>query len=248
VIVLASFDKAFSKIVFERREEGWSHVPYYTELDLLEIIKNGEPERIAGRVRDMFPVHSGHLSADPHRQAIYEFVACITLVTRFAVEGGVQTERAYTLSDEYIRRADNTKNVHGVYALYEKMLLDFVTKVKHAKRAKKPLSLPVVRATEYIDSHLHTKILLKDIAAAVGRNASYLCVLFKEETGVALSTYINREKIEEAKHLLRDTDMMISEISATLAFGSQSYFAKLFQEFTGETPKVFRAKKVVEHR
>jgi YesN/AraC family two-component response regulator len=108
--------------------------------------------------------------------------------------------------------------------------------------------LPVVRAIAYIDSHLHSKITLSEIAEAVRRNSAYLCVLFREETGTALSSYINKEKLEEAKQLLRDTDMTISEISATLAFGSQSYFARLFREYTGETPKVFRAKRVVEHR
>jgi YesN/AraC family two-component response regulator len=80
---------------------------------------------------------------------------------------------------------------------------------------------------------LHGKILLADIAGAVGRNSAYLCALFKEETGGALSKYINKEKIEAAKHLIRDTEMSVSEISATLGFGSQSYFAKIFQEITG---------------
>ncbi len=241
-------DSNLNKGVFERREEQWSHISYYTELGLLEYIKRGEPEKIEGRVRDMFPPHNGHLSSNPLRQAIYEFVACITLVTRFAVEGGVTTEQAYTLSDAYIKSADTTKDVESVRALCEKMLIDFAVKVKRAKAAQKPLSMPVIKAINYIDSHLHHQLLLKDIAAAAGRNASYLCVLFKKETSISLSDFINREKIEEARHLLRDTDMQVAQIAETLAFSSQSYFAKRFHEFTGETPKNWRQKRIVTHR
>jgi YesN/AraC family two-component response regulator len=245
-----SSESLYGRIAFIRREEEWTHVTYHSELDLLEIIKRGEVEKISNRnrIRDMFPAHNGHLSDNPHRQAIYEFVACITLVTRFAVEGGLTTEQAYTLSDAYIKYADKTRNVGGVHTLYVKMLRDFAARVKRARNMKKPLSMPVIRAMEYIDSHLHNKISLQDIGKAVNRNPAYLCVQFKEEAGISISSFINHEKIEEAKHLLRNTDMAISEISMTLAYGSQSYFAKLFHERTGETPKNYRRKQVIHHR
>ncbi len=242
-----SIHSTFTKGAYDRREEQWTHISYSTELILLELIKRGEPERIEGKVRDMFPPHDGHLSSDPFRQAVYEFVACITLVTRFAVEGGVPVELAYTLSDAYIKSADRMKDVRSVRMLFEKMLIDFAQMVKRAKTAQKPLSMPIVNAINYIDSHLHYKLALEDIAAAIGRNASYLCVLFKEETGLSITTYINREKIEEAKNLLRDTDMPVSEIAETLAFGSQSYFTKLFRVTTGETPKSWRQKRLIKH-
>ncbi len=49
------------------------------------------------------------------------------------------------------------------------------------------------------------------------RTASYLCVLFKRETGISLTGYINREKLEEAKRLLRDTDMPKEMMNLTAA-------------------------------
>ncbi len=245
--IMEHIDSAYSRLAYERREEQWEHISYYNELGFLQHIKRGEPEKIEGRVRAVFPAHNGHLSSDPLRQAIYEFVACITLVTRFAVEGGVTMEYAYTLSDAYIKSVDTAKDVLSVHRLCQKMLIDFATKVKRAKAAQKPLSMPVIQAINYIDSRLHYHLSLEDIANAVGRSASYLSVLFKEEMGVPLSRYINSEKIEEARHLLRDTDMTICEIAETLAFGSQSYFTKLFREFTGETPKSWRVKRIVKH-
>jgi YesN/AraC family two-component response regulator len=241
-------DQQLTASVFDKREEQWLHIPYNEELNLLEMVKRGEVEKISGLLGKSFPVHNGHLSDDPHRQAIYEFVACTTLVTRFAVEGGVAVEQAYTLSDAYIKSADKTKDARAVYALYEKMIIDFTTKTRRAKQAKKPFSLTVAKCMAYIDGHLHSRITLDDIGRSVGRNPAYLCVQFKEETGIPLSKYINMEKIDEAKLLLRDTNMSVSEISATLGYGSQSYFAKIFQAFAGDTPKRYRLRQAVEHK
>ena len=238
----------FSRTAFIRREEQWSHIPYQAELRLLEAVKRGEMDKVTARIGRVFPIHDGHLSVHPHRQAIYEFVACTTLVTRFAVEGGATSEQAYTLSDSYIQKVDETTDCEGVYALYADMLIDFTTMVKRARTARKPFSLPIVNAMKYIDSNLHYKITLEDIAAAANRNPAYLCVHFKKETGISLTQYINHEKIIEAKHLLRDTNMSIAEISATLAFGSQSYFSKIFGEIVGETPKAYRQKQVFVHK
>jgi YesN/AraC family two-component response regulator len=236
-------DAAYGKALFDKREEQWEHTLYNTELDILELVKRGDIEKISGRLNSVFPRHDGHLSDDPHRQAIYEFVACVTLVTRFAIEGDMQAEPAYTLSDAYIKLADRTRDVKGVHALYEKMLIDFAMWVKRAKTAesaKKKRSLPVTRCMEYIDSNTHNKISLETLGRAAGRNPAYLSVQFKEEIGVPLSTYINRQKVEEAKRLLRDKNMSISYIANVLAFSSQSYFAKIFKAVTGETPKEYR--------
>jgi hypothetical protein len=153
-------DTIYAQITFDKREERWEHVPYNIELSLLEIVKRGEPEVLQGSLRDFFPPHNGHLSDDQHRQAIYEFVACVTLVTRFAIEGGMPSEPAYSLSDAYIKSADKTRDAGAVRELFSKMLIDFATRVKRAKKAAKILSLPVVRCMEYIESNLHDKITL----------------------------------------------------------------------------------------
>jgi YesN/AraC family two-component response regulator len=157
------------------------------------------------------------------------------------------TETAYSLSDAYIRSADKTLDSHGVYALYEKMLVDFATRVKRAKNTNKSFSLPVMRCMEYIESNTHDRITLKDLGRAAKRNPSYLCVQFKDETGVALSAYINRQKVEEAKRLLLDSKMTVLEISAILAFCSQSYFATVFKRITGETPNDYRLSHFSNH-
>jgi AraC-like DNA-binding protein len=240
-------ESALQKGYFDRREEQWLHVPYEKELKLLEYIKNGDADRARGRFFEAFPQHDGHLSDNPHRQAIYEFVACVTLVTRFAIEGGLDIESAYSLSDAYIKSADRTGDADEVFALFPRMAVDFAEKVRRAKRGAKPLTPPVRRCVEYIDSNLHYKITLRDLGRETGRNPAYLCVRFKEEVGVSMTEYVNRAKIDEARRLLRDEDFSVSEIANTLGFCSQSYFTKIFKQLAGETPGSYRIRHFRTH-
>jgi YesN/AraC family two-component response regulator len=234
------FDELLRETTFDRREEQWHHVPYQTELHILECIKHGEIENVRNYVFDMFPIHNGHLSGNPHRQSIYEFVASVTLVTRFAIEGGLGTEQAYSLSDSFIRFADRTKSREEVYAIYPEMVLDFTVQVRKAQRAKHQLTAPIRRCIEFIDTNLHGKITLGDLGRESGRNPAYLCVQFKEEMGVSVTEYINKVRVEEAKLLLQDNHIPLAEIAHTLGFCSQSYFTKIFREVTGKTPRGYR--------
>jgi YesN/AraC family two-component response regulator len=240
-------ESALNRENFDRREEQWLHVPYEKELRLLEYVKNGDVEKVKGKLFDIFPLHEGNLSRDPHRQVIYEFIASVTLVTRFAIEGGLDIESAYSLSDAYIKSADNTKTPREVFALFPKMTLDFCEKVRQAKRRSKPLPPVIRKSLEYIDSNLHYRITLDDLGRETGKNPSYLCVQFKNDVGVSVTEYINRAKINAAKQLLRDENAPVSEIAATLSFCSQSYFAKVFKQYTGETPKDYRLRHFRTH-
>ena len=53
-----------------------------------------------------------------------------------------------------------------------------------------------------------------------------LSQLFKKETGIAISDYIQRERIEEAKQLMELSSMSLSDIAIRLHFNDQSYFSK----------------------
>jgi len=234
--------------VYRRREEGWFHVPYSTELTILRGVKRGDVEavaEIAKKTRIIFPKLGNHLSDDPHRQAMFEFVAMITLLTRFAIEGGLDAETAYDISDAYIKAADKAPHWETVYAMFSKAMLDFTEKVHHA-RTTQPFSPTILRCMDYIDRYLHQKIALDDLAEEVGRNAAYLCVQFKEEVGISLTKYINKTKIEAAKALLNQ-NTSIAEVAALLGFCSQSYFSKVFREIVGETPRNYQLAYFQDH-
>ena len=59
-------------------------------------------------------------------------------------------------------------------------------------------------------------------------NRSYLSTKFKKETGMIILDCIMKEKIEEAKRLLRYTDKSATAIASYFGFFSQSLFSMRF--------------------
>ena len=69
---------------------------------------------------------------------------------------------------------------------------------------------------------------------------SYINHLFKKRTGSTIKTYVNFERISEAKRLLSDTKISLTEISNRLGFSDSSYFSKVFASLIRCTPSEYR--------
>ncbi|MDD6194385.1 MAG: AraC family transcriptional regulator, partial [Lachnospiraceae bacterium] len=173
----------------------------------------------------------------------YGGIANTTLVTRYAIEGGMDEEKAFSLSDIYIKRMESCTTPDGLEQLNQEMAIDFTRQVAEAKTKKYAhCSGPILQTMHLIYEHSHEKILLEDLARQVGLSPKYLSYLFKKEAGQTISSYILDMRIEEAKHLLAYTDYTSSQISQYLAFHSQSYFIQVFKKATQLTPNQYRNK------
>ena len=157
------------------------------------------------------------------------------------MDGGMDEERAYNASDLYIRKMDELQTEEEVIALHRDML-EFYLKEMTAVKKQKICSKQVNDCIDYIGNHLYEQIRLADLAAAVGLNESYLSVLFKKETGKAVSDYIRHRRVEAAEGMLRYSDYSYSDIANYLAFCSQSHFTSVFRKATGMTPREYRSR------
>jgi len=91
----------------------------------------------------------------------------------------------------------------------------------------------------YITEHYKEKITLDNICFLFGTNKTYLCQNFKKEYGTTILEYINQLKIKEAKRLLRQNELSVTEISEQLGFNSIHYFCRLFKNTTQQSPKAY---------
>ena len=226
---------------FLQRENFTRHHRYDEEMLQYEYIKNGDPRGIDAAEKMFSSNLVGKLSEDPLRNIQYLFVCSITLITRFAIEGGMEPETAYNKSDLYIQSMDKCKSVDEVHALHKQMTTHFV---KHTSNVKKEnvYSRPVVNCLDYIYEHLHESIKVYDLASETGLNPTYLSTLFKKEMGMPISEYIRRRRVEAAENMLKYSDYALTEIAEYLAFSSYSHFADIFRRQTGYTPKEYRKK------
>ncbi len=68
----------------------------------------------------------------------------------------------------------------------------------------------------------------------------YLTFLLKQSTGKSANEWITNAVISDAKHLLKNSDNSIKEVSYTLNFANQSFFGKYFKKMVGISPKDFQ--------
>lgn len=73
-------------------------------------------------------------------------------------------------------------------------------------------------------------------------STSYLCAVFKRETGETINEYIIETKIGSAKKLLKNTKMKVHEIAEHLGYENAHYFSYSFKKYAGETPQQYRNK------
>lgn len=234
-------DMKLTHTTFLQREHMIRYHSYDEELLQYQYIKEGNMASVEESKRLFRTGISGTLSDDPLRNFKYLFVASITLVTRFCIEGGMGAETAYNLSDLYIQQVDKCTSVSEVQEFHTEMIIDF-TKRMATIRKEISHSKPVIICMDYIYYNLHTTITVAELAMQVKLTPSYLSSLFKKETGISLSDYIRNKRVEAAENMLKYSNYSYLEISNYLAFSSHSHFAKIFKEHTGYSPKEYRTK------
>jgi two-component system response regulator YesN len=108
------------------------------------------------------------------------------------------------------------------------------------KWQKKYSENAVSKAVRYMEEHYSEQLPLQQVASQVHFNATYFSHLFKKETGRSFVDYIIELRMEKAKQLLSNTDMKITEVSGAIGYDLPNYFAKLFKQSTGLSPKEYR--------
>ena len=239
-------DRSLTRLTLEQRERNFQHYTYDEDIRQYELMKRGDLTAVEEGSRLFRGPNTGSLSDDPVTNYKYLFVSSITLACRFCIEGGMDNETAYTLSDLYIRKMDLCQSVEQIFALHETMLRDFTTRMQTLLRGQ-AYAQPVHAVMEHISRHLQDPLTVENLAAVVSLTPSYLSTLFKKETGIALSDYIRARRIDMARQLLQYTDYSCLEIAEYLCFSSDSHFSRVFRQATGLTPTAYRKKNYQKH-
>ena len=93
---------------------------------------------------------------------------------------------------------------------------------------------------QYIDEHFAEDLSIDELAAKTFTNKYHLIHIFSREYGISPIAYLMEKRIEEARHLLRETRMSVTEISKMTGFSSPSFFAKRFKQSVRLSPLAYR--------
>lgn len=108
--------------------------------------------------------------------------------------------------------------------------------IKHRMAVQKVLDL--------IENRLCDPPTLGELALLAGLSRTYFSPLFKEVVGVRLQDYLLQARINKAKDLLSDINLIIKQIAYKVGFRDPDHFSRTFKKKTGITPTNWRLKKV----
>lgn len=105
------------------------------------------------------------------------------------------------------------------------------------------------RALQFINDNMSSRDLsLSVVAEYVGLSSSRFSTLFSQYVGCNYKTYVDNLRIEHAKHLLKNSDMMIAEIAEAVGYDTSYSFARLFKKKVGFAPNEYRANVHISHQ
>jgi AraC-like DNA-binding protein/ligand-binding sensor protein len=124
----------------------------------------------------------------------------------------------------------------NVFATY---LVDYASKHALTFTAEDPVA--VASAKQFVQANVEEPITLARVVQHVHVSRFYFCKLFKKATGMTLTEYVSRVRVEKAKSLLVDPSMRISEVVFAAGFGSIPRFNSVFKRHVGMPPTEYRA-------
>lgn len=223
----------------KKRHKADVHGTYEMEQEMVRMVREGNLDFQTHMNRLAMSGSMGTLAnSDSSRQMKNAVLVCIVLFSRAAIEGGVSPEIAMTLTDHYFQSVEASRSLPELTEIATTMQNDFVQRV-HKVRSRR-LSRPVLDCCDYINMHLEEKLSLRDMAERLKYSEAYLSRKFRQETGLSFKEYIRRQRLEQAKALLKDSALDIRDISDRLHFCSPSYFAEQFKAEFGLSPSQWR--------
>ena len=92
----------------------------------------------------------------------------------------------------------------------------------------------------YLHKHYDQAITLDAICHHLNINKSYFCTIFKSDTGMTFSNFLNRIRIEKSKQYLKNSQYSILEVALAVGFNNHNYYSSIFKKFNGTTPLEYR--------
>ncbi len=167
------------------------------------------------------------------------YAIILNTILRKAVENAsVHPLHIHNISSQYAAKIELISSQSNFISLLKEMIRKYTLLVKN--HSLKGYSMHIRKVITNINQDLTENLTLKTQAEALNVNPSYLSTLFKKETGMTLTDYVNHKRIEHALLLLNSTDMQIQTISLYCGIPDVNYFTKVFKKIVGKTPKEYR--------
>ena len=101
---------------------------------------------------------------------------------------------------------------------------------------------PIEEVLRYVKRNHTQKISIEDVCKHFGYSRSYVSHVFKKRVGQSFRQYLTQLRIEDARSLLKHSNLTITEIALSVGFSDSTYFSYVFKTKVGISPSAYRKK------
>ena len=213
---------------------------YRSEDSLLDAVAQGNTAVALSIIDSMGNIRFSNVSGSKLRDYQNRMISLNTLLRRTAYSAGVHPFYIDVISCNYASLIENVTTEEEMNDIMPYMVRSYCDLVK--KRSMALYSEPIRQILVTIDASITGDLSLKRFANELFLNTSYLSSLFKKETGKTLTDYVNENRINTAKRLLKSTTLSIQAVAASVGIPDIHYFTRLFRRETGLSPREYRKK------
>jgi AraC family transcriptional regulator len=98
----------------------------------------------------------------------------------------------------------------------------------------------VKRVATFIESNIHSRLLVTDLACLVQLSTSHFSRTFKESFGETALAYITRQRIRRAQHIMLSSADTLAQIALDCGMCDQAHFTRVFRKIVGINPSTWR--------
>lgn len=98
----------------------------------------------------------------------------------------------------------------------------------------------IERTIDYLRDNYNQELKLENLSMMSFFSRSYFCRMFNQYTGITVSEFIQKLRMEEACRLLKETGKKVIDIAAEVGYKDIKFFNTVFKRHTGKTPGAYR--------
>ncbi len=204
-------------------------------VDRLRYANSSEIQSIIDQYMELLADNSSHFSVI----ASYLFVDVIMAISKLVEDlgGDIKQVMPEILTHNYVDKAVQSQST----------FISEVSKVLNGILAYRDSRITgkygdvILKAKEFISKNYASQdTCLKIVADAVHLSPNHFSTVFSQECGITFIEYLTNVRIEEAKKLLRESDMRSSDIAYECGFSDPHYFSFIFKKNLGMSPREYK--------
>jgi len=152
-------------------------------------------------------------------------------------------DRVFALARLIAAECENPGGLHDLYG--DSLICALFVALMRIERTFVPVRGQLAphqlrKAIDYIEDNCARAIRLEELAGLTGLSTAYFCHAFKLTAGMPPHRWQMRARVNRVKQMLEDTEVPISAAAAAAGFSDQAHLTRVFRQFVGATPSVWR--------